>query len=80
MRGYEKELRAKRDGQAWRVAASPKSPDLPLMRKNSYQIRASTLQAAVSDVETTMDEARRIASNIAKLPNYLAANPDASNE
>jgi hypothetical protein len=23
----------------------------------------------------TMDEARRIASNIAKLPNYLAANP-----
>jgi hypothetical protein len=25
----------------------------------------------------TMDEARRIASNIAKLPNYLAANPEA---
>jgi hypothetical protein len=24
----------------------------------------------------TMDEARRVASNIAKLPNYLAANPD----
>jgi hypothetical protein len=24
-----------------------------------------------------MDEARRIASNIAKLPNYLVANPDA---
>jgi len=24
-----------------------------------------------------MDEARRIASNIAKLPNYLAANPEA---
>jgi hypothetical protein len=24
----------------------------------------------------TMDEARRIASNIAKLPNYLAANPE----
>jgi hypothetical protein len=36
MHGYEKEyrgytLRAKRDGQAWRVAASPKSPDLPLL-------------------------------------------------
>jgi hypothetical protein len=28
----------------------------------------------------TMDEARRIASNIAKLPTYLAANPGASNE
>jgi hypothetical protein len=24
----------------------------------------------------TMDEARRIASNLAKLPRYLAANPD----
>jgi hypothetical protein len=24
----------------------------------------------------TMDEARRIATNIAKLPNYLAANPE----
>jgi hypothetical protein len=28
----------------------------------------------------TMDEARRIASNIAKLPSHLAANPDAANE
>ena len=28
----------------------------------------------------TMDEARGIASNIAKLPTYLAANPDAMNE
>jgi hypothetical protein len=28
----------------------------------------------------TMDEARRIASNIAKLPNYLAANPQAESE
>jgi hypothetical protein len=28
----------------------------------------------------TMDEARRIAGNIAKLPTYLAANPDAANE
>jgi hypothetical protein len=27
----------------------------------------------------TMDEARRIASNIAKLPNYLAASPEAHN-
>ena len=28
----------------------------------------------------TMDEARRIAGNIAKLPTYLATNPDAENE
>ena len=28
----------------------------------------------------TMGEARRIAANIAKLPNYLAANPDAPTE
>ena len=28
----------------------------------------------------TMDEARRIASNIAKLPNYLAANPESAND
>jgi hypothetical protein len=28
----------------------------------------------------TMDEARRIAANIAKLPTYLAANPDAMSE
>jgi hypothetical protein len=26
----------------------------------------------------TMDEARRVAANIAKLPNYLAANPDST--
>ena len=28
----------------------------------------------------TMDEARRVASNIAKLPNYLAANPNSTSE
>jgi hypothetical protein len=28
----------------------------------------------------TLDEAHRIAANIAKLPTYLAANPDAANE
>jgi hypothetical protein len=28
----------------------------------------------------TIDEARRVASDIAKLPNYLAANPDGISE
>ena len=28
----------------------------------------------------TMDEARPIASNIAQLPNYLAANPESAND
>jgi hypothetical protein len=28
----------------------------------------------------TMDEARRVAGNIAKLPNYLAANPESESE
>ena len=36
--------------------------------------RESRADADIAKV-LTMDEARRIASNIAKLPNYLAANP-----
>jgi hypothetical protein len=32
-----------------------------------------------ADAALTMDEALRIASDIAKLPTYLAANPDAAN-
>ena len=43
---------------------------------------AKKLQATKADAEIahvlTMDEARRIASNIAKLPTFLAANPDAT--
>jgi hypothetical protein len=38
--------------------------------------RESKVDADIAKV-LTMDEARRIVSNIAKLPNYLAANPEA---
>jgi hypothetical protein len=41
--------------------------------------RESRADADIAKV-LTMDEARRIASNIAKLPNYLAASPDATTE
>jgi hypothetical protein len=53
-----------------------------------YKVKDATGQALAyvygredrADADTaqvlTMDEARRVASNIAKLPNYLAANPD----
>jgi hypothetical protein len=57
-----------------------------------YKVRDATGQALAyvygretgADADTakvlTMDEARRIASNIAKLPTYLASNPDATTE
>jgi hypothetical protein len=57
-----------------------------------YKVRDATGQAlayvygretrADADIAKllTMDEARRVASNIAKLPNYLAANPESESE
>jgi hypothetical protein len=52
-RGYR--IKAEREGRAWRVAVSPKRSDLPLMRKHSYEIRASSLDEAVSNVRTRID-------------------------
>jgi hypothetical protein len=37
------------------VAVSPKRSDLTLMRKHSYEIRASSLDEAVSNVRTRID-------------------------
>ena len=52
-RGYS--ISAEREGRAWRVAVSPKGPDLPLMRKNSFEIRAPSLEEALSNIRTRID-------------------------
>jgi hypothetical protein len=52
-RGYR--IKAEREGRAWRVAVSPKRSDLPLMRKQSYEIRAASLNEALSNVRTRID-------------------------
>ena len=46
----------------------------------AYVYGRETRAAADIAKVLTMDEARRIASNIAKLPTYLEANPHAANE
>ena len=38
-----------------RSAVSPQRSDLPLMRNHSYEIRAASLDEAVSDVRTSID-------------------------
>jgi hypothetical protein len=52
-RGYR--IKGEREGCAWRVAFSPKRSDLPLMRKHCYEIRAASLDEAVSNVRTRID-------------------------
>jgi hypothetical protein len=42
-------------GRAWRVAVSPRRSDVPAMRKHSFDIRASSLDEAVSNVRTRID-------------------------
>jgi hypothetical protein len=55
--------------------------DVPPNVANAYykeQVYGRETQADADIAHVlTMDEARRVASNIAKLPNYLAANPEA---
>jgi len=52
-RGYR--IKAERDGRAWRVAVSPQHPDLPLMRKPSFEIRATSVDEAISNIRTRID-------------------------
>jgi hypothetical protein len=52
-RGYR--IEAERKGRAWRVAVSPKRSDLPLMRQQSYEIRAASFDEAMSNVRTRID-------------------------
>ena len=52
-RGYK--IRAQHVGRAWRVAVSPRRSDVPVMRKHSFDIRASSLDEAVSNVRTRID-------------------------
>jgi hypothetical protein len=60
MRGHDTEyrgytIRAEREGGSWRVVVSPKTSDLPLMREHSFQIRAPSLEDAVSNIRTRID-------------------------
>ena len=52
-RGYK--IRAQHVGRAWRVAVSPRRSDMPVIRKHSFDIRASSLDEAVSNIRTRID-------------------------
>jgi hypothetical protein len=52
-RGYT--IRAQQVGRVWRVAVSAQSSDMPLMRKHSFDIRASSPEEAVSNIRTRID-------------------------
>jgi hypothetical protein len=52
-RGYR--IKAEGVGRAWHVAVSPRRSDMPVMRKHSFDIRASSLDEAVSNVRTRID-------------------------
>ena len=52
-RGYK--IRAQHVGRSWRVAVRPRRSDMPVMREHSFDIRASSLDEAVSNVRTRID-------------------------
>jgi hypothetical protein len=52
-RGYK--IKAEPIGRVWLVKVSPKRCDLPLMRMNSFKIRASSVEEAVSNIRTRID-------------------------
>ena len=47
--------KAEHVGRAWRVAVRPRRSDMPVMRKHSFDIRASSLDEAVSNIRTRID-------------------------
>ena len=52
-RGYR--IKAERVGRVCLVSVTPKVADLPIMRKNSLEIRASSVEEALVDVRTRID-------------------------
>ena len=52
-RGYR--IKAERVGRVCLVSVTPKVPDLPLMGKHSYEIRASSVEEALVNVRTRID-------------------------